>query len=437
MKGDYAMPMKAWERDIIEYKPEIGLHRDILSTVIPQNGPAKFQPSAVADKLAGALAIDMLDRQMASLSKAGDLLRRLESSLDNNERFITYQNAIEADDLSTARRIYFDNLSDIDGNADLDVYPVLRDTMQEMENYLDYLNDSFFSGEADYSDLAPVREREERDVTGLLDLESDDLRLLTPDDLSDDQRRLIQRLIDDPEHPLKTEGDYIRHLNDDMRSSGSRRVDYRYWADRVQLIAAANEKTTMFRELIEHISVYLSSALSDYVMDDLQGSLDYLVDIRSSLDDMRDALATSFDFFAKRSQSSYVNTLRVSNGEMRQFLDGELKTVQERKNRLTRRLKILHTAGAQAELGAQTFLTAAAEAARNGEGLWKYILTEHIGTTDMNRDQHKEFFGALAEKRKHQILYRYAGIVSREFDWEHADQEKIRFISIHNLHKLR
>lgn len=426
--------MKPWEREIIEYRPNIGLDTHILSVVQSGEHTVKFKPSAVVTKATTVLGIDVIENVIASLSRGVHLLSQLEKSLAGDTTFEAYK---KAEDLITAREIFVDHLADINGNADFDVYPILSDAVREMEEYIDYLNKELFDHEADLSDLIPVREKEEQQIIGLLDIESEDLRTIQKEDLTKEQLALIDRMIKDKTHPLSSLDEYIEHINEEIRNDGSSRIDYGSLINRIQFIAAANEKSNLYKNLMDHTETYLTVLLSSYVHDDLQGSLDYLADMVGSLYEMKEALNTSFDYYAKESQNSYVNMLRVSNQDIRLFLDSRLSDVRSKKDRLLQNTRRLYNPNRYKQMGAQSFLETIHDSVASADATWKYVLTEHIGTSEMNIDQNETFFKYLSGKRKNQALYHYTDLVDREFDRDNKESELNRFISIHGLHKRR
>lgn len=426
--------MKPWEREIIEYRPNIGLDTHILSVVKSREDyMAKFQPSAVVNKMTTMLGIDMIESVIASLSRGVHMLNQVEKSLSGDATFEAYRKADEIE----AREIYLNHLADLNGNADFDIYPVLASSVQEMEQYLDYLNEELFEGKADFSDLQPAREEEEEYVISLLDTESEDMKLIHRDDLTDEQRALINRMVQDENHPLNSEDEYVAYLNNETRKEGSSRINYDTLINRIQFIATAYEKSNMYKDLMDRTEAYITTPLSSYVHDDLEGSLQYLVDVVDSLSDMKDGLQLSFDYHAKESQNSYVNTLRVSNQDIRTFLDSQLSNVQKKKSQILQAADKLYDPKKYAQMGAQTFMEAVHDAVSSADAMWKYVLTEHIGTSEMNVDQHRKLFDNLTGKRKNQSLYHYVDLVDREFDRENTESELNRFISIHGLHKSR
>jgi hypothetical protein len=435
-EGNHMSGMKPWERDIIEYRPQIGLNREILSVVDKTKYIARFKPSKVVERTTKMYGIDMIDRLLATLSQGANLLREVETSLGNNDVFTKYKSLL-ADDPIEARELYLHHLADIDGHSHFDVYPVLSEALDEMEEYLDYLNEELFDGRVDYSNTVIVREQEEEKIVGLLSLESEDVQLLTEDTLTDEQHDLIQRMIEDDRHPLTSKTEYITYVNQERQREGSPRIDYNDLANHVQFVATADEKTQYFQALMSQVDSYIHTLLPEQVGGDIEGSLAYLTDIEGSLTDLAEGMALSFNYHAKKAQDSYINMLRVADRSVRLYLDKQVSDVRKQREKFAGRLKQYFDTERYQQEGAQALMFTMQESVESINAMWKYVVVEHIGTSDMNRDQTGKFFEFLHHKQRNQSLYHYTRLVDNEFDRSNKSTELTRFISTHKLHNRR
>lgn len=432
--------MKVWEREIIEYRPNIGLDTNILSIVSkrstnqPEQEWTLFTPTLVVQTATTMLGTDVIESLMASLSRVSTLLSNLDAKLTHDPTYEAYQKALKEGDPITARHLYLDHLIDINGPKEFDVYPMIADLKDEMEVYLNHLNQELFDGQADYSDLSIIRKAEEQQVAGLLDIESEDIRVMSSADLTENQTALIQRFIEKEETSETSIEDYLQQALEEKQRVGSPRINYDDLTSRVQVIASAGDKTNMFKEILDMTDSYLDTRLANMVYDDLAGSLEYLIDVEDSLPDMKDALQMTFDHHANRAKHSYINQLRLANREVREFLDREMSEVRQKKQRTADRLKKFYDTDKFQSDGGQAIMYTLRDGVDAANATWKYIMVEHMGTTDMNLDQGHRFFDHLQEKSKHQRFHQYVDLVDREFDRSNKDKEMNQFISTHNLH---
>lgn len=426
--------MKQWEREIIEYRPYLGLHRDILSSVMSRRDEDGRipPPTQVVKRAASLLGIDVIENIIASLNRITRLLEQLETALANDPTFLAYKQALKEQNIVKARDIYVNHLGSISGNPDFDAYPILLDAATEIQNYLSFLNGELYGGSADFGNVSEVRAQEEDQILALVQIESEDLQPVLLTDLTDDQRRIIQKIIWENGGQASTEEEYIEFLTKEKYKNGSSRINYDEVAVRTQVIAVAHEKSKLFKEIADNTDSYISSRLDEHLGGDMRGSLSYLVNLEDNLEDIKDTIAIGFDHNARKSQESYVNQVRLTNQTVRDFLDQKLKQVRKKKEDVSQKVKKFHQPDNQ-EIGAQYLMEAVAEGVRATDGMWKMMLSEHIGATEMAIDQNKALFESLNGKRRSQALYGYVDVVDKEFDYENKEKEMQNFLSFRHL----
>lgn len=247
--------MKKWEREVIEYRPTVGYKtkiqtnidnqssitdqltaslfadnqqpnrstpaKKIVNTDIRRDLPELPMPNGMTltERATKLIGTDVIDNLISTLSKANKMIKDIERNLNYNDDFQKYQNlrASEDDyDDIEADEIHTDNIKSIDGDPLFDVYPIIKDAYDEMESYIDRVNDSLFDGEADYNDTSKIRETEEDTLQTFIDRER----------------------------------------------NGDENLDYHALSDRVQLIEAANTRSKVFEELMEEGQFFLSAQTS-------------------------------------------------------------------------------------------------------------------------------------------------------------------------------
>jgi hypothetical protein len=117
-------------------------------------------------------------------------------------------------------------------------------------------------------------------------------------------------------------------------------------------------------------------------------------------------------------------------------LDQKLSSVKSQKGFISKRVQSLLQEDKYADSGAQMMMSALSDSMGASTASWKFILTEHIGTTRMNVTQSDTFFQTLNEKRKTQTFYKFTDLVGREYTGTNQDDDLNQFISYYDLHDL-
>lgn len=433
------MSMKPWEREIIEYRPNIGLEQTILSTIVKRaNSDSNriYKPTAKVMARTKLLGIDVIDNIIATLSKLHELKNYIDKLLIHNPTFINYKGALSQGDYILADEIHEANLIDITGVSELDVYPIIDGHINELTTYLDRVNKVLFAGKVDYSNTSSERKSEEDYIQAIIQIESEELSLQIRPVMTQQQLAMVQKLIEDPNEPINSTEDYIRVIHSELRNRGASGIDYDKLADDSQIIYSYSEKANMFRKSTDSIGNYIYSSLESFVDSDIQGSLRYLSDTVDLFHDIMDSLGTSHQYYANESLSSYHNMKRVSDQETREMLDERLSGIKDKKARLVNTLLQSFQTDNQSA-GAISIRQGIREGVQSADNLWTFILTEHIGTTEMNDHQLEEFYKKISKKKQHRSLFRYTDLVSREFDFDNKERELKTFAQTHNLHTLR
>lgn len=155
------------DRDIINYKPNLGFKPKILTMVEPTSSytlPPAIQaltdvlPSSILDEIGGLLGdIDVLAKRMEMC---------LQDDVANGISFKDYQkekkSANPNNDIINSYENY--HKSDINGSTQGEVYPILLDMNKELSDYRDFLNNQFYNGNANYDYIDTVKEKEKAQI---------------------------------------------------------------------------------------------------------------------------------------------------------------------------------------------------------------------------------------------------------------------------------
>lgn len=430
------MSMQPWERKIVEYRPNIGMDQEILTKIIKRTNDEVghlFKPTVSLMTRQAYFATDIIDSLLATLSALNELKTYIERTLAHTPVYIAYKKEVDAGNHLDAEEIHEENMIDIGGTPELDVYPIIVDLIEEVIVYLDYVNEELFDGEVDYSDTADLREEERLKIEALFQLEAEELTLSVKPIFTPAQQVLIDRLIADQGNDINTVEQYIEYLYQEKREQGASTIDYRKLNDESRTIVSLLSKADMFKEATTQTQGYIGSSLSAFVNNDVQGSLEYLVEMAGSLHDLKTSYEVSHQHHAVEALQSFHNSVRVSDRGVREMLDKNLSALRQKKSQVVNSLSYQLTTD-QDSIGAHSIISTARDGIHSVNNLWTFILTEHMGTSEMNQDQYKKLMGGLLTKRSHQALFMYADLVQREFDFENKDRELKTFASIQNLH---
>ncbi|WP_422661772.1 hypothetical protein ACK8P5_25800 (plasmid) [Paenibacillus sp. EC2-1] len=379
--------MHPWERELLEYRPRLGLNQNILSTIAEKEAGEKlYEPSVVARRAANVLGSDVVDNLMATLSRASDILSKTDKCLSNNPTYQKYRAAKDEGDLIEAKDVIYDNINNINGIPQLDVIPILEDLKDEMESYLDFMNRELFDGEADYDDTTSIRKKEEDLVSSVLRLESE-----------------------------------------------GKSVDYSRLSTRVQAIAACGDRTGWYRDTVSRCDSYLTSKIKDYALDDVEGLMRYLDKTpEEHIPLMKETMEAAYRKSAAQAIAAYDNMERVGGKEFRDFLDKQMSETRKKVHTVYDTLLTGYDDTPESP-GAEAFKMLYQQNADQVPQTFQYMVVENIGNTVLNAEQTEHYFKNLHAKKEAQEYNNLLSLVDEEYDRGNPDREIPRFIKTHQL----
>lgn len=399
--------MKAWERDVLEYRPKIGYTPTILTEIAKRQveegvKPGVFTPSPLAQRAAYTIGADVMDNVITSLSKSHDMLKTLDRCLSHDPIYLTYKAAKEMGDEETAYNIHLKNAHNIKGKPQLDVLPMLQEIHNEMESFLDFINQELFEGRADYNDLSPIRSAEEKAIDTLFTMES-----------------------------------------------SNKTIDQSKLASRVQLIAAVHERARFYQNFVEQTDAFLKAKAKDYVDDDVESLVRHLSQYAdSAYEPLKEALAVRFRTHASTFEHAEMNMMRSGGRDVRDMLDRSISITKQAVHDTYDPLLPYYGAGVVDDhghpvdfdtnsegVGAEIFKQIYGHGMRQIKDTYESIVTEHLSNTVLNRQQNEVYFGALNEKKMVKLFYDLVDLVKDELDRTNLDKEIPRFINRHRLNQ--
>jgi len=380
--------MKPWERGILEYRPVLGLTPEILTKVLskPEGSPATFTPTPLAIESTQVLGSDLIENTMASLSRATDMVSTLNRCQSGTPSYAAYRTAKDGGDEDEARRIHLENIQDIGGNPQLDAVPILEACIDEMESFLEYINQNIFDGKADYSDMDRVRESEEKMVNTIF-----------------------------------------------AQESMGKKVDYESLMLRVHMLAACSERMQTHQHTVDSAETYLNLGTKDAISSDAEGLLYYLADKPEPLiRTMQDAIEVGFNAPATMAVEQIVGAERSTDREFRDSLDTELSALKNKYTQVYSPLIPLF-ADDTMDMGVSALTSTIYEGMETISSAFKALTADHMATSFLTRTQTQNLFAYLSSKKLTQLMHQLLSTFVNEFDPVNLDREVKRFISQNKL----
>lgn len=379
--------MKPWEREVLEYRPKLGMTPTILSEVASKPSEAVFKPSMVAQRASELLATDIVDNLITTLSRANDILTTLDKCLKHDPTYNAYRQAKDSGDNFEADRIHLENVANIDGKPQMDVLPMIEDLYDEMQNFLDFLNSELFDGNANFDDTVELREEEEKAVNTLF-----------------------------------------------IYEAKGQSINYEKVVARIKIIAALMDRAGYYQAVVDQADEYLKLKAKDYVADDVEGLLYYLSSVKPEhLDPLKETLAVNFRENAAHSVNMFTQMKRAGEADVRKVLDANLSAVRKKFHDVYETLLPYIKSGTIDDAGAQYFKQTISRGIQRIADTLDSIVVEHVSNSTLNTNQVQSLFAFLKEKRKAQSFYELVNLFQDEFDPINLDREIQRFIKQYRL----
>lgn len=376
--------MQAWERDILEYRPTVGFTPDIQSIVLekPEGAPAVFRPSTMALQATKMLGTDLAENTVASLSRAANMRNQLDRCLANTPAYQAYANAKKAGNVASMKQALYQNVTDLQGNPQFDVYPMIDDLVDEMQTLMSFISDQLFDNKLDIGNLDQAREAEESKINTIF-----------------------------------------------YREASGKPVDYYQLRNRTRTIAVIADRAQTHEYALNEIEGYLLSGKKELFHGDAQSFVYHLASMPApKLTAVQDALGISFSQASDRALSSIVNQDRVGDRAFREHLDQQYKAVKDRFNSTFLPLLPHYTDDTIDDAGAsvlQGYMSLGLETLSN---TYEQLTVDHISNSTLNRAQLQSTFANLLEKKNIQLLHQTVGKFAEEFDPIDLEKEVARFI---------
>lgn len=159
--------MNNFEREYINYRPQLGFTPKILSKVSPTTA---YQLPPAIDKLTEVLPSSILDEVGKLIDDISILQKRLENCMkDTIVEGISFEEYKKEKrganpDFDVIDKFEIHQKEKIHGTTQGEVYPMLIELEDELTEYRDFLNKQFYNGNANYEHLETVREKEKNKI---------------------------------------------------------------------------------------------------------------------------------------------------------------------------------------------------------------------------------------------------------------------------------
>lgn len=375
--------MKAWERKRLEYRPKIGHESKILSFITSRQN--QYNPSGLINRALLYTGMDGINELMGSLSEADGIKNEMKKKMMHDPSFQRYDDA--KTDLDRDR-LYENHLRSPKGSKEMDVYPLLENLTDEMEQYIDFMNKALFDGEVDYNDPEEMRRKEQVTLDEMISRE------------------------------YKKEPFNKEKLN-----------------SRVQVIAAMQKRNEFYKNSLDQINEYMKTDYNSHFKGSKEGAVRHLTSIpQQEMAKVKDVFEMGFHREVEQTIQSKRNMARATPREMREFMDKQMIDVRNKMHNLADPLR-QHTMGIEEEdnIGASHSKLLIEDNINEIANGFTYLVAENVSLSVQNIMQMDQFMEDLHKKRRQQDVLDLTEKIADEFDYTQGDQEVARFIDTHKI----
>lgn len=419
--------MNELERTLIEYRPNIKFETHIKNEVERK----LFIDPTVAD-----------NKGIPYVTHKTPVLSEMEM-YPIAETITKYQQLkLDLDKLKTIR----DTIKDVDSIPDAiledgtpgstDGYIV--DLIDKIEEQVDFISDQieyFYDVDPESTDLEKLKEKENLRLEEILAREKEELSSTINYNFSDIERAYIDNLIHDRDSSVWSIDDYVNELLRERIKNGSKNIDYVQLADDVKISYLLNSEIAQVSTVIQDVNGIYNYSMNDAMMGNTQKGLEFLVDYAGQLYPIKEMSSLQYKKENRDILSVQDNLTRYNDIDFRYALFENLKKFKDLRDRY--KYGGLVTESIEDNEASVPFATILG----NGKGMvdsqWENTVVEMLGSSQTLMKQLSAMTNSLESQKHYSLLYRFADIVSREFDFEYKERELKTFVSRFNIDSMR
>ena len=303
---------------------------------------------------------------------------------------------------------------------------------EEIDNVKDIIS-KIYDFDQNTVDLDDLRNREIDRVKDVIDKEKDDISYYVDYQFTDTERDYIDKLIRTRSSGVKSLDDYIKRLIDEHLERGSDRVDYPRLRDDVKRAFALSSLANSINKSGRSAYNTSNKRMDDVMGGDTQGGLVHLVEevSRSSVKDMCEL---NYRRTLRDAKVIRDNIERHNDAEFRAALYEHFAEVDKLKRKYAYKRKEDSITG---EVASVPFASLNNATKAMVDTTWDNVMVDLISSSYTLEHQLRLLQEVVDEQQELSLMYRFADLIDREFDFEHKEKEMATFVSRHQVNYMR
>ena len=422
--------MNELERSLLEYQPDIRYETHIRNEVERKLfvSPEETKKPTQYNKTPIMQELDEYS-PVTAITQVQNLIKDMEGLLDIKEQI---KDVVKEDDNgSDDGGIHHDTIDNGVDKGILDIIEEIEDQVGFIKDQVDY----FYDIQVDDTDLEKFKEEQQDRLDKWRDKEREELTSIVDYDFSNIEREYIESMIHDPNSDVNSFDDYIKKLLQDRINAGSPYINYPEISDEIKVGFLLEAEIMQVRTAIAGVNEIYNYSMNDAMLGDTQKGLEFLVENPGQLYAIKEISTLQYNKETRDTMTIADNMTRHNELPFRYALFEHLKKCKDLRNRY--RGNWLTTQSVENNEASVAFATTL----KNGEGMvdgqWENVVVEMLGSSQTLYKQLSSRLDCTHKRKHHSLLYRFADVVSREFDFEYKERELKTFVRRFNLDSMR
>lgn len=420
--------MKDLERTLVEYRPNIKYETYI------QNEVERKMFADPKDELSEAVPHVIHKTPVLEEMEMYPPAETIEKFQDLKKRM---------DELKTIRDIIDGQNKGVDDTTAPDNTPgpvddYIVDIIDKIEEQVDYIDDQieyFYDVETDDTELEKLKKKEEERLDEIKARERDELTQIIGYTPSGIERAHIDSLIADRNSSVNSVDDYLNGLLLERIRVGSKNIDYTQLADDVKISFLLYTEITQLSSTMQNVVGIYNYRMDDAMMGATQKGLEFLVDYAGQLSPIKEISSLQYKKENRDILSVQTNLTRYNDIEFRYALFENLKKFKDLRDRY--KYGGLVTQSIEDNEASVPFATILNNGKSAVDSQWENTVVEMLGSSQTLMKQLAAMTSSLEKQKHYSLLYRFADIVSREFDFEYKERELKTFVQRYGIDNMR
>lgn len=423
--------MKELERTLVEYRPNIKYETHIQNEV---------DRNLFIDPLVA------VNKEIPFLTHKTPVLRELETyppakTIEKYKHLKT-----EMAKLATIRDEISGSNNDIIDLPNPEPGEVIPDKVDHyIENVIDaidgqvlFIDDQikyFYDTDTDDDDIDKLIDKEKERLEEIQAREREELTVIADYTPSPIERAHIENLIKDRDSSIRSVDDYISYLLNERIKNGSKSVDYIQLADDVKISFLLDTEISQLLSSIQTITGIYNYRMNDVMMGETQKGLEFLVEYAGQLYPIKEISSLQYKKENRDIMTIQTNLTRYNDINFRYALFENLKKFKALRDRYKH--GGLVTESIEDNEASVPFATILKNGKNTVDSQWENTFVEMLGSSQTLMKQLAAMTNSLEKQKHYSLLYRFADIVSREFDFEYKERELKTFVQRYGIDNMR